>query len=185
VVATAAFREDPAWGFLMNDDYERLAPAFAGALFDMRAPYGNIWVSDDLASVAMWESPNGGDEPSQEVQELWARYRTLAGEEVFERLLAYRDAVAFASSTEPHWYLGVLATHPARQGEGLASAVLAPVLDEADRSGIPCCLETSTESNRRFYARRGFIEATDVLLPAGPPTWWLRRPPRGPATAGR
>jgi GNAT superfamily N-acetyltransferase len=82
-----------------------------------------------------------------------------------------------AASADPHWYLGVLATHPARQGEGLASAVLAPVLDEADRTGIACCLETSKDANRRFYSRRGFTQATDVLLPDGPRTWWMRRPP--------
>jgi GNAT superfamily N-acetyltransferase len=175
---TAAFLGDPAWGFLLGDDYERLAPEFAGVLFDLRVPHGNVWVSDDLASVAMWERPNGADDPPQRTEEVWARYSMLAGEQARERLLAYRDAVAAAASADPHWYLGVLATHPARQGEGLASAVLAPVLDEADRTGVACCLETSTEANRRFYARRGFTEATAVALPDGPPTWWMRRPPR-------
>ena len=32
---------------------------------------------------------------------------------------------------EPHWYLGVLATHPNRLGAGLGAAVLAPGLAEA------------------------------------------------------
>jgi GNAT superfamily N-acetyltransferase len=175
---TAAFLGDPAWGFLMGDDYERLAPEFARVLFDLRVAHGNVWVSDDLASVAMWEGPNGADDPPQRTEEVWARYSVLAGERAHERLLAYRDAVALAASADPHWYLGVLATHPARQGEGLATAVLAPVLEEADRSGIACCLETSTEANRRFYAHRGFTEAIDVLLAEGPRTWWMRRPPR-------
>jgi GNAT superfamily N-acetyltransferase len=161
----------------MDDDYERLAPEFAGVLFDLRVAQGNVWVSDDLASVAMWEGPNGADDTPRRTEELWARYSMLAGERARERLLAYRDAVAVAASADPHWYLGVLATHPARQGEGLASTLLAPVLDEADRTGIACCLETSTEANRRFYARRGFTEATDVVLPHGPRTWWMRRPP--------
>jgi GNAT superfamily N-acetyltransferase len=174
---TAAFLGDPAWGFLMDDDYARLAPEFAGVLFDLRVAHGNVWVSEDLASVAMWESPNGGDDPPQRTEEVWARYSVLAGERARERLLAYRDAVAVAASADPHWYLGVLATHPGRRGEGLASALLAPVLEEADRTGIACCLETSTEANRRFYARRGFTEATDVVLPDGPRTWWMRRPP--------
>jgi GNAT superfamily N-acetyltransferase len=74
-------------------------------------------------------------------------------------------------------YLGVLATHPARQGEGVATAVLTPILDEADRLGIACCLETSTMKNRRFYERRDFTRATEIILPGGPPTWWLRRAP--------
>jgi hypothetical protein len=50
---TAAFAQDPGWAFLMGEEYERLAPEFVGALFDLRAPGGNVWVSDDLATVAM------------------------------------------------------------------------------------------------------------------------------------
>jgi GNAT superfamily N-acetyltransferase len=174
----AAFAEDPAWGFLMGDEYERLAPQFAGVLFDLRVVSGNVWASDDLATVAMWDSPSRGDEGPQRAEEIWARYRAVAGEKAYERIVAYNDAfaAAAAAAADPYWYLGVLATHPARQGEGLATAVLQPVLGEADRCGIACCLETSTEANRRFYERRGFIESTEVVIPAGPPTWWLRRP---------
>jgi len=98
------------------------------------------------------------------------------------RLVAYKTALAAVCPADPYWYLGVLATHPTRQGEGLATAVLTPVLGEADRDGLACCLETSTETNRRFYERRGFIEPTAVELPAGPPTWWLHRP-AGPKDA--
>ena len=174
---TAAFVGDPAWRFLMGDAYELLAPQFVGALFDLRVVSGNVWVSDDLRAVAMWESPTGGDDQPQRAEEVWARYRAVAGEQAYEQLVAYKNALAAASPADPYWYLGVLATHPGHQGEGLATAVLAPVLGEADRGGIACCLETSTEANRRFYHRRGFIERTEVVLPAGPPTWWLRRPP--------
>jgi GNAT superfamily N-acetyltransferase len=78
-------------------------------------------------------------------------------------------------------YLGVLATDPARQGEGLATAVLTPILDEVDRLGIASCLETSTMKNRRFYERRGFEQAAEIILRGGPDTWWLRRGPKGMA----
>jgi GNAT superfamily N-acetyltransferase len=174
---TAAFAEDPAWRFILNDEYGRLAPAFAGALFDLRVACGNVWVSDDLATVAMWDSPSGDTDPLQRAEEVWARYRSVSSKQAYERLLAYRDALAASSPADTYWYLGVLATHPARQREGLASAVLRPVLSIADQAGIPCCLETSTEANRHFYERRGFITSTEVSLPGGPPTWWLRRPP--------
>jgi len=176
---TAAFAEDPAWAFLMGEEYQRLAPEFVGALFDLRAPGGNVWVSDDLATAAMWESPSGDDD-EQRTKKAWARYVSLAGEEAHERLVAYKTALAAVCPADPYWYLGVLATHPARQGEGLATAALMPILDEADRLGIPCCLETSTVVNRRFYERRGFLESTEAVIPAGPPTWWLRRAPPEP-----
>jgi len=169
---TAAFAEDPGWAFLMGEEYERLAPEFVGALFDLRAPGGNVWVSDDLAS-------GDDDEQWTRTKKAWARYVSLAGEEAHERLVAYKTALAAVCPADPYWYLGVLATHPARQGEGLATAVLTPVLDEADRLGVPCCLETSTEENRRFYERRGFEQAAEIILRGGPDTWWLRRGPKG------
>jgi GNAT superfamily N-acetyltransferase len=179
---TAAFAEDPGWAFLMGEEYERLAPEFVGALFDLRAPGGNVWVSDDLATVAMWESPSGDDDEQwTQTKKAWARYVSLAGEEAHERLVAYKTALAAVCPADPYWYLGVLATHPARQGEGLATAVLTPVLDEADRLGVPCCLETSTIKNRRFYERRGFEQPSEIILESGPDTWWLRRGPKGMA----
>ena len=55
------------------------------------------------------------------------------------------------------------------------------ILNEADRLGVPCCLETSTEENRRFYERRGFEQAAEIILAGGPDTWWLRRDPKGMA----
>jgi GNAT superfamily N-acetyltransferase len=161
----------------MDDEYERIAPKFAGALFDLRVFSGDVWVSDDLASVAMWDRPSGGEDRPQRAERVWAHYRAIAGEQPYERLLAYNDALAAATPGDRYWYLGVLATHPTRQGEGLATAVLEPVLGEADRGSIACCLETATEANRRFYERRGFIEPTDFLLPTGQRMCWLRRPP--------
>jgi GNAT superfamily N-acetyltransferase len=177
VVATvaAAFAEDPGWGFILGKEYERLAAHFVGALFDVRIASQNVWVTDDLAAVAMWDSPGKNHASPGYAESVWARYRATAGEDAFERLARYNDAVAAASPAELYWYLGVLATDPERQREGLASAVLAPILSEADRLGIACCLETSTAENRRFYQRRGFTQATEIVLPGGPPTWWLRR----------
>jgi GNAT superfamily N-acetyltransferase len=176
---TAAFAADPAWAFMLGEQYEQLAPLFAGALFDMRVDAGNVWVAQDARAVAMWEAPGESGGAVAGSERIWARYIAAAGARVAERHALYNDALARASAPLPsHWYLGVLATHPAHQRQGLATSVLAPVLCEADASATPCCLETSTEANRRFYERRGFTQATDVPLAAGPPTWWLCRAPQ-------
>jgi GNAT superfamily N-acetyltransferase len=179
VVATvaAAFAEDPGWAFILGEAYERLVTHFVGAVFDLRVASHNVWVTDDLAAAAMWDSPDKSDAAPGDAENVWARYRAIAGENAFDRLLSYNEAVAAVSPADPYWYLGVLATQPRRQRQGLATAVLSPILDEADRLGLACCLETSTAANRHFYERRGFTQATDILLPGGPPTWWLRRPP--------
>jgi GNAT superfamily N-acetyltransferase len=179
VVATvaAAFAEDPGWAFILGEEYERLATYFVAALFDLRVASQSVWVTDDLAAVAMWDSPGKSGAAPGHAESVWSRYRAIAGEDAYERLAGYHESVAAVSPAEPHWYLGVLATQPQRQCEGLATAVLTPILNEADRVGLACCLETSTAENRRFYERRGFTQATEILLPHGPPTWWLRRAP--------
>jgi GNAT superfamily N-acetyltransferase len=183
VVATvaAAFAHDPGWALILGDEYERLVTHFAAAVFDVRVESHNVWVTDDLAAVAMWDSPSNSDAPPGHAESVWARYRAIAGDDAFEHLASYHEAVAAVSPAEPHWYLGVLATHPERQRQGLATAVLTPILNDADRLGLACCLETSTADNRRFYERRGFTQATEIILPSGPPTWWLRRPPTAAA----
>lgn len=183
VVATvaAAFAEDPGWAFILGEDYERLVAHFVAALFDVRVASKNVWVSDDLAAVAMWDSPGESDAVPAYTDSVWARYRAIAGEDAFERLAIYNDAVAPSAPDGPYWYLGVLATHPQRRCAGLATALLAPMLEQADRLGTACCLETSTTDNRRFYERRGFTEASEIFLPGGPSTWWLSRAP--PSTA--
>jgi GNAT superfamily N-acetyltransferase len=173
----AAFAEDPGWAFIFAGDYERLAVQFVTALFDVRMASQDVWVSDDLAAVAMWDSPGKRDRAPSHAESVWARYRAIAGEEARTRLASYNEAVGAVSPAQPYWYLGVLATRPQRQREGLATALLEPILDQADRHAIACCLETSTSENRRFYERRGFTHATDIVLPGGPPTWWLRRAP--------
>jgi GNAT superfamily N-acetyltransferase len=181
VVATvaAAFAQDPGWAFILGEEYKRLVADFVGATFDVRVGGKNVWVTDDLAAVAMWDPPGKSDAASGYAESVWARYRAIAGEDASDRLARYKEAVAAAYPAEPYWYLGVLATDPKREREGLATAVLAPTLEEADRLGIACCLETSTEENRRFYERRGFEQAAEIILRGGPDTWWLRRGPKG------
>jgi GNAT superfamily N-acetyltransferase len=173
----AAFASDPAWSYILGGEYDRLSGAFAGTLFDLRVDGGDVWVSDDLSAVAMWEPPAGPRLEPAAVQRLWQGYRDNAGDRAWQAMRDYDQAVAAARPSTPYWYLGVLATHPDRRGRGLATAVIGPVLAQADHDAVACCLETSTAANRAFYKRRGFTQATQVAVPGGPTTWWLTRPP--------
>ena len=42
------------------------------------------------------------------------------------------------------------------QGQGLGSALVEVGTTRADAAGVPCYLETGTQSNIDFYAKRGF-----------------------------
>jgi GNAT superfamily N-acetyltransferase len=180
VVATVmdAFREDPAWAFMTGGDYDRISPLFAGALFDSRVDAGGVWLADDTAAVSLWDRHDEHASPPDHSTALWDEYRDAVGETSWALLKAYEDALAVARPRGAYWYLGVLATRPDRRRQGLADAVVAPVLSVADRDGLDCWLETSTLANRGYYERRGFAVAADVEVPGGPTTWWMRRPPR-------
>ena len=174
----AAFATDPLlrWVWPEDDRYEACAPRFFGLLLDLRRAGGEVWAAQGGAAVAMWDPPGGlYTRPEQDPwpalqagftareRDSWGKYERLAGER----------------TDEPHWYLGVLATHPDRQGTGLAAAVVAPVLAACDRSRVDAWLETATEANVAYYRRFGFEVAREVRLPdGGPQCWLLHRAPR-------
>jgi GNAT superfamily N-acetyltransferase len=81
--------------------------------------------------------------------------------------------------SQDHWYLMILGVDPPRQGQGLGSALIAPVLTRADADGLPCYLETTKEKNLAFYGKQGFeVIVEDVLAKNGPPFWTMKREPK-------
>ncbi|HXN61725.1 MAG TPA: GNAT family N-acetyltransferase [Acidimicrobiales bacterium] len=80
---------------------------------------------------------------------------------------------------EPHWYLASLGTAVDRQGRGIGTALLQPVLRHCDAEGLPAYLESSKERNVPFYRRHGFEVVEEVALPGnGPPIWTMWREPQ-------
>lgn len=169
----AAFATDPGWSFMIGEGRVDEMRAFARALLMPRVGRGTAWVTDDCTAVAMWDRVAIDHEPDADHDERWAAFREEVGEGIWQRVAAYDDAVGAEKPARPHWYLGVLATLPAAQGRGLATAVLQPALAAAAADGWDCWLETSSPVNKAFYAGRGFTEGRAVDLPGGPPTWWL------------
>jgi ribosomal protein S18 acetylase RimI-like enzyme len=172
VVSTfvAAFAADPAVRYFFPDEdgYPTQAAAFAGYLFDKRVGVEGVHLADGGAAVALWDPPGGTS--TVDKLELPADAR--------ERLDAY-DAVVhgFLPST-PHWYLGVLATHPEHAGRRLGRAVMATGVQRAHASGLPAYLETSNPRNVDVYRGAGFEvvgESSIVDLHV----WVMANPVRG------
>ncbi len=65
----------------------------------------------------------------------------------------------------PHWYLAAVGARSECQGQGLGSALVEVGTSRADAAGVSCYLETGTQSNIDFYARRGFeiVGQTELL----------------------
>lgn len=181
----AAFAVDPLLRWIWPEDerYAECAPAFFGLLLDLRRQGGEVWAARGGAAVAMWDPPGGLYAASAE--DPWPGLQGTFTDTERARWAAFDAAMAVPPGVPAYWYLGVLATHPDQQGQGIGSAVLAPVLGAADRTGTPAWLETMSERNVGFYARLGFAVACEVDLPdGGPRCWLLHREPRGDGPTG-
>jgi ribosomal protein S18 acetylase RimI-like enzyme len=69
----------------------------------------------------------------------------------------------------PHWYLEFLGTEPARQGQGMGSSLLRPILALCDRDGLGAYLESSTDRSQALYERHGFEVVELFNMPGGGP----------------
>jgi GNAT superfamily N-acetyltransferase len=144
-------------------------------------PSREVWMSDDGAAVAIWHA-----HPTARVDTDASTAMHEIAREVYGARLAELQAVDAVlhrhRPSEPHHFLATMGVLPDRQRAGLGTAVLAPVLDDLDRTGTPACLETSSEGNVAFYATLGFgvLAFVDDLPSGAPATWVLWRPPAVP-----
>ncbi|MEO7981960.1 MAG: GNAT family N-acetyltransferase [Sporichthyaceae bacterium] len=179
----SAFATDPLlrWVWPSDERYDVLAAAFFGLLLDVRLEAGEVWTADDGAAVAMWDPPGGlyREVPGRR----WASVQQDFTPREREAWASYDAAMSVPEDAGPYWYLGVLATEPARRRSGLGRAVTAPMLAAADRTGLPAYLETASEANVAVYRRLGFEPVRDATMPDGGPTCWLMRREPGKVVA--
>jgi len=150
--------------------------------------FRHVWVAldgEEILGVAVWFPP--GAYPPTLGRNLRLAPRVLPllrhGPGRFLGLIAMEGNAERHHPKEPVWYLAALGVAPGRQGRGIGSRLLAPVLEMADARGEPAYLETGEEINVRFYQRAGF-EVRDPavrIAPApGPTHWTMYRPAHTP-----
>ncbi len=175
------FWDDPVTSYIFPKADRRGAALRAYFGTQMRAdylPFGGCYTTGDHAGAAVW-APAGKPLLTglramvtmlPVLPYVWSNLVTTL------RLL---NTVESLHPHEPHWYLASLGTAPERQGQGIGSALLRPVLEHCDAEGLPCYLESSKERNVPFYRRHGFEVVTEVSLGGdGPPIWTMWRAPR-------
>ena len=78
-----------------------------------------------------------------------------------------------------HWYLWLLGVAPESRGRGIAGSLPRPVLEQANRDGLPCCLQTFSVANVHLYQNPGLTVAqTRQMAHGGPEVRWMVRLPR-------
>lgn len=182
-----AFFEDPLMPWLWPDPDLRRAmlPRFFRRAVRVFFADGLAYTTaDGVRGAAVWSPP--GEPPTgrllRQVRSGILAFGARQSAETIRRMIAaerVNHRHARAATREPHWVLQILGVDPASQGQGVAGALLRPVLDRADRERAPCWLGTLTETNVAIYRRFGFETiAEDRFGRGGPRFWSLRRRPR-------
>lgn len=135
---------------------------------------------DALAGVAVWYPP--GSYPMSWRRRLRALPRlarlAAAAPRAAPRAARFGANVDAAFGARRAWYLSALGVAPARQGEGIGSALLLAGLERVDADGSAAYLETGLQRNVPLYERHGFVveDPAAPLLPDGPTQWLMQRP---------
>ena len=177
ITVAASFADDPIWKWIYDlDDTIPLETAIvlARMLVAGSCPADEIHSISDHGAVALWTAPIGS---TSEENEALRESQTASHFGAFAAQLGDRVAITGKLSaamkehrpTEPHWYLGILGTHPDHQNKGLGSKVLQAMQAKADHLGIPTFLESSNPRNYGFYQRHGYVEREVLTVEDSPP----------------
>lgn len=181
-----AFEDDPVSCFLFPDDRSRSRRlvAFYRLVLPMLSEHGIVQTDDACRGAAVWRQPSpppvGSVRAMADAARMFAFLRGASA-----RALQLEGIVRRSHPREPHWYLAVLGTEPVLQGQGIGSALLAPVLARCDEQGTLAYLESSKAENVPFYERHGFRMTGELRIPDGPRLWPMEREPASPRTLNR
>jgi GNAT superfamily N-acetyltransferase len=169
-----AFADDPPARFVFADPkaYFEIFPSFIRAFGGRAFDHGSAHHIDGCA-VALWMPPEV--QPDEETMMALVEAAVAANER--ESVFGLFEQMARFHPHEPHWYLPLIATDPARQGKGLGAALLRHALAICDEQSMPAYLEATTARSARLYQRHGFETLGTIQAGTSPTlTPMLRRP---------
>ena len=178
-----AFQDDPLQTYVFPDPAERVArsPAHFAPLLEYGLRFGTVLTTaGEPRGAAVWLPPGRTQITDERASEAGLdKLPELLGAEAASRFFAALAAVEPFHSTDvpvDHWYVLVVGVEPTAQGQGFGRALLAPILQQADRDRLPCYLETAQPRNVGFYQHLGFRVVRDVAAPdSGLRMWTFRR----------
>lgn len=170
-----AFSGDPAarWAFADPHAYFEIFPRFVRAFGGKAFDHGSAHHIAGSAA-ALWIPP--GIEPDEET--MVALIESAVAESDREAMFGMFEQMAAFHPKEPHWYLPLIGTDPAKQGNGYGSALLRHALAICDRQKMPAYLEATSARNVPLYQRHGFEALGIIQAGSGPPITPMLRKPR-------
>ena len=187
-VLARAFHDDPGAQYCCPDDAKRvprlewlftvsvrLAHRYGGEVYTTEGTVngGSVWLCPGNFPIGLLSTVRTGMVLAPLKLGLPAFVR-------FMRCMTPLEHLHKDNAPARHWYLQWLGVDPPRQGQGIGSALMQPVLARADADGLVCYLETANARTVPLYQRHGFEVVVEGDLPKGAPHFWtMMRAPRG------
>lgn len=162
-----AFARDPVmrWAYPEPHRYLTHFKSFTKASCGRAFEHDSAHHTPDFSGAALWLPPSIELEAEALVGVL---ERTLESKRL-KTTLAILEQMGRYHPAEPHWYLWMIGTDPAKQGRGYGKALLRYALDRIDREGIVAYLENSNPANTRLYEQHGFEVIGTIQVDDAPP----------------
>ena len=143
--------------------------------------YNHVYTTNNLKGIAAWIPPGKSEMNVWQIVSMLSVLPWKCGWHRLGRCLSLFSTLMKRESnemTEPHWTLSLLGVASTCQGQGIGSLLLQPVLERADKEGVPCYLATFSERAIRFYQKHGFaILSQGKFLSGSPCIWTMKREP--------
>jgi GNAT superfamily N-acetyltransferase len=185
-VLASAFREYPFFKYCLGetDNYDRMAPGMFASFVRWTMLYGKAWTTNDLNAVALrqppgtkgigiWNAIRSGlafsflrmDRPTRQ---RFSRTTPIIAE-THKRIMGDR----------PHWHCWMMGVLPDLQGTGVGRQLMRYTFERSDRAGLPCYLETFSESSVRVHESQLYSVREAINIPETPLTLYaMVRPPQ-------
>ena len=175
-VQVMAFGSDPVmrWLYPEAHDYLTHFPSFVKAFGGGAFEHSTAYIGGDFGGVALWLPP-GAHVDSELVASVFQDSLETEGREETFSVLEEMDRYHI---DEPHWYLPIIGVDPARQGQGIGSALLQHALAKCDEASLPAYLESSNPANVPLYERHGFTVLGTIQDGSSPPIFPMLRDAR-------
>jgi GNAT superfamily N-acetyltransferase len=165
------FVDNPFMSWIFPD--EKTRPDALRAWFSCWAnAYGDnalLFSASEGKGAALWAAPHGdalGDDGQAALVEAIRRWNDDRTALVIQGLMPLTK-----HPPQPYWYLNAIAIHSDARGHGLGAKLIEPMLNRADREGIPVYLESSDPRNLSFYFRYDFESwGEPIVMPEGGPS---------------
>jgi len=184
-VLANAFRGYPFFDYCLGaDHYDRVAAGMFASFVRWTMLYGKAWTTNDLDAVALRRPPGTRSLGLWNALRSGLAFTFLRMDKATRRRFAraapvVEDTHRIIMGDQPHWHCWMMGVLPARQGSGVGRRLMRHTFEQSDRAGLPCYLETFSESSVRVHESQSYCIRQTVAIPKTPLTLYaMVRPPQ-------